>query len=1092
MGTNINDNGFDQEEWKKVQRQLQKTWDEYAAAGKTSDEFIGFAAEMLGCKGKPYFDKFIMKKILDGEDLSEKKEMDKDSRGETEFIHPDGRRWDEAPEAKYPFPDRSKLKPNFSMKDRDDQLDIHYIEGIFDDGRPFRMESWASGGFSYATFYLSRKGIENFSPADLKEYLKSNEVIEFDDRLYLNSGFGDSINLSSQEKTDTSGNPIWEITIIVGDEDGTYVHFPIRWGVKNKNDWQLKGYPKETSVDDDPSEEDELDQPAGDDAVVRTESVGTESVRNMKNTVNRTTEEKQSPEREEESSSIKKTILDDTVNALRDISAKLRGDDSALADPWEEIKDQVQNGLSLSWTAYVDTMKGIIEGNVKGLSEENRQALAVELKVNSEDIERLCTKTRFRLIDRARKEKIRYAPFDFEYFRYSVKDFDIYCQILERTGMYRFRIAGYSVAVPDGEEGEMSTHIIEDTMSKEEFDQARQMNWPEDWEERQLEFLEDPEDVRVSSSAEESTDQMEEEEESSPPEATTNKAPKETSIKNNEIDKDKWDKVQPMLKKAWDECVATGRPMGDFVGLVVPILSPGGQPYFEKFLTKKIEDGEPLLGQEKEDKGLDMAGELSVPEPEGDHESLSWDQIPDDDPMWVQSKPLFQKMLDSTLSAGKSVDEFAKLVGKEIGGKAGPYFEKFVREELGEKKSKAKKEESTGEVPEKTREVANQNSNQPASRLSSELMEAGITLAGFHIEAGTKDFADLTKAVIADLGDNAEKFKPYFRSWYEAIRYYPGIDTEGMTPAAEITDADIEAIGEAKDSTTEHPKQESMLPLSLRPKPRMNTHKEMHLKRLKRGIAIERERFGSKTYLVAKWTHSLDFDGGIFESISFVDSYDSLEEAKKIVDQLYERSIRQLKKEKMAESPLTPPFSMPQPSKQSRVECVYFRSFGMDDSKVCGGCAYDAISSYYQVLKTPDGDILSEDLLTYLYHKDELISYFSRIGENEITVGRSVHFRVPETRESKNGTIVDVKGSIPTWSGDLDPAKMEITIIFDDLHKTTVSEKTFRIGSEGWGMNNAPAATRAEIEDLIKKYNEFKGNTEEPDIVDHLVQVLEF
>ena len=58
METSINDNGFDQEEWKKVQPQLQKTWDEYAAAGKTSDEFIDFAAEMLGSKGKPYFDKY--------------------------------------------------------------------------------------------------------------------------------------------------------------------------------------------------------------------------------------------------------------------------------------------------------------------------------------------------------------------------------------------------------------------------------------------------------------------------------------------------------------------------------------------------------------------------------------------------------------------------------------------------------------------------------------------------------------------------------------------------------------------------------------------------------------------------------------------------------------------------------------------------------------------------------------------------------------------------------------------------------------------------------------------------------------------------
>ena len=192
--------------------------------------------------------------------------------------------------------------------------------------------------------------------------------------------------------------------------------------------------------------------------------------------------------------------------------------------------------------------------------------------------------------------------------------------------------------------------------------------------------------------------------------------------------------------------------------------------------------GDPI----SEEEALAMSRELSVPEPEGDLGSLSWDEIPDDDPMWVQSKPLFQKMLDSTLSAGKSVDEFIKLAGKELEGKAGPYFEKFVREELGEKKTKAKKEESKEAVPQNNSETSDHQAYDPEDRLSAKIMETGIGLAGFFIEAGIKDFADFTEAMITNLVASSEKYKPYFRSWYEAIRYCPGFDTKGMTPAAEL------------------------------------------------------------------------------------------------------------------------------------------------------------------------------------------------------------------------------------------------------------------------------------------------------------------
>lgn len=80
--------------------------------------------------------------------------------------------------------------------------------------------------------------------------------------------------------------------------------------------------------------------------------------------------------------------------------------------------------------------------------------------------------------------------------------------------------------------------------------------------------------------------------------------------------------------------------------------------------------------------------------------------------------------------------------------------------------------------------------NQLNAGIDPEMIQDGITLAGFHIESGARAFADYARAMIADLGD---QYRPYLRSWYEGVRYYPGFDAKGMTPASEIPDD----IGEA-------------------------------------------------------------------------------------------------------------------------------------------------------------------------------------------------------------------------------------------------------------------------------------------------------
>ena len=52
----------------------------------------------------------------------------------------------------------------------------------------------------------------------------------------------------------------------------------------------------------------------------------------------------------------------------------------------------------------------------------------------------------------------------------------------------------------------------------------------------------------------------------------------------------------------------------------------------------------------------------------------------------------------------------------------------------------------------------------------------GLVLAGFHVEAGARTFADYSRAMLADLGDG---IRPLLRHFYNSVRDYPGFDATG-------------------------------------------------------------------------------------------------------------------------------------------------------------------------------------------------------------------------------------------------------------------------------------------------------------------------
>ena len=99
----------------------------------------------------------------------------------------------------------------------------------------------------------------------------------------------------------------------------------------------------------------------------------------------------------------------------------------------------------------------------------------------------------------------------------------------------------------------------------------------------------------------------------------------------------------------------------------------------------------------------------------------------------------------------------------------------------------------TADAAERARALLRSKLNQLNSGIDPEIMQAGITLAGYHIERGARTFAAYAGAMLADLGEVA---RPYLKSWYMGVKYDPRATAfDGMSSAAEVDAADVNAIG---------------------------------------------------------------------------------------------------------------------------------------------------------------------------------------------------------------------------------------------------------------------------------------------------------
>lgn len=107
----------------------------------------------------------------------------------------------------------------------------------------------------------------------------------------------------------------------------------------------------------------------------------------------------------------------------------------------------------------------------------------------------------------------------------------------------------------------------------------------------------------------------------------------------------------------------------------------------------------------------------------------------------------------------------------------------------------------TESAADKARAILKSKLGQLNSGIDPEIMQAGITLAGYHIEKGARSFASYAKEMTKDLGDIV---RPYLKSWYMGVKYDPrASELEGLSTPQEVDSFDVSTPINIEDSTND-------------------------------------------------------------------------------------------------------------------------------------------------------------------------------------------------------------------------------------------------------------------------------------------------
>lgn len=132
--------------------------------------------------------------------------------------------------------------------------------------------------------------------------------------------------------------------------------------------------------------------------------------------------------------------------------------------------------------------------------------------------------------------------------------------------------------------------------------------------------------------------------------------------------------------------------------------------------------------------------------------------------------------------------------------KGGPEPSVAAKQELaGAKQRTGENTIFTEDTAAKAREILKKKLGQLNVGLDPEMVQAGLTLAGYYIENGARKFKAYSEKMIADLG---EAVRPYLRSWYESVRHYPGFEevAKDMSTPLQVDAIIVEQKRAAKDA----------------------------------------------------------------------------------------------------------------------------------------------------------------------------------------------------------------------------------------------------------------------------------------------------
>ncbi len=114
-----------------------------------------------------------------------------------------------------PKPDRSGTRPNLAKTAETPVLDLGWNEGFLSDTRPYRVEAWAEDQVRSITVFMSTNGIENYTNAQFADLLEREELIAYHP--------GRRRSAYAMPCTDASGNSLWSVNVVTGDDEDTFV-----------------------------------------------------------------------------------------------------------------------------------------------------------------------------------------------------------------------------------------------------------------------------------------------------------------------------------------------------------------------------------------------------------------------------------------------------------------------------------------------------------------------------------------------------------------------------------------------------------------------------------------------------------------------------------------------------------------------------------------------------------------------------------------------------------------------------------------------------------------------------------------------------